>query len=380
MVVAGEPSGDLHLSKLVQEMGHRTRHSIHFFGIAGPRTEAVGGEIVVPMEKMAVMGIVEIFRHFPFLYGVLRRMRRELRDNPPDMLLLVDYPGFNLLLAKSARKLGIPVLYYIGPQLWAWRSGRIHKISRRVDHMAVIFPFEVPYYAAAGIPVRFVGHPLVGKVVSDATHEEARIKIGIDPDRKTIGLFPGSRIGEVERVLGDLLKTAEEMLRRDPDIQFVLSRAPELPATIFSIAKDFESLPLTVVTGDTHTAIQACDVIATVSGTVTLEIALLDRPLVVVYKTSSLSYWVLNRLIRIPSVSLVNIVAEREVVPELLQEEVSAKHIVPHLVSLLDEGAERERMMAGLKEVRDKLGDGNAASNLADWVEELLDNNLQIAG
>jgi len=378
MVVAGEPSGDLHLSKLVQEMGGRTKHLIHFFGIAGPRTEAAGGEIVVPMEKMAVMGIVEIFRHFPFLYGVLRRMRRELRNNPPDMLLLVDYPGFNLLLAKSAKALGIPVLYYIGPQLWAWRSGRIHKIVRRVDYMAVIFPFEVPYYAVAGVPVRFVGHPLVGKVVADSTHEEARIKIGVDPERKTIGLFPGSRIGEVERVLGELLKTAEEMLRRCPDVQFVLSRVPELPATIFSPVTNFESLPLTVVTGDAHTAIQACDVIATVSGTVTLEVALLNRPLVVIYRTSPLSYWVLNRLIKIPSVSLVNIVAEREVVPELLQEEVTASNIVSNLLPLLEDGVERSQMMAGLGEVREKLGNGNAASNLADLIEELFDNKLKI--
>lgn len=377
MVVAGEPSGDLHLSSLIREMGQRTQ-ATRFYGIAGPRSEAAGCEVMVPMEKMAVMGIVEVLRHFPFLYGVLGRVRRELRDRPPDLLLLVDYPGFNLLLAKTARRLGIPVLFYISPQVWAWRSGRIRKIAQRVDHMAVIFPFEVPYYADAGVSVRYVGHPLVGKVLSDLTHEEARERLGIDPGRKTVGLFPGSRSSEVSQVLDELLLTAQQMSQQNPGLQFLLSRAPELSSELFFRAEEMaDTLPLTVVTGEPHTAILACDAVVSVSGTVTLEMALLNRPMVVIYRTSPLSYWILEKLVRIPYVSLVNIVAGERVVPELLQDDLSAERIASHLGGVLEDGEVRRRMLSGLHAVRERLGSGNAASNLADWVEELFDANRQ---
>lgn len=377
MVVAGEPSGDLHLSSLIREMGQRTQ-ATRFYGIAGPRSEAAGCEVMVPMEKMAVMGIVEVLRHFPFLYGVLGRVRRELRDRPPDLLLLVDYPGFNLLLAKTARRLGIPVLFYISPQVWAWRSGRIRKIAQRVDHMAVIFPFEVPYYADAGVSVRYVGHPLVGKVLPDLTHEEARERLGIDPGRKTVGLFPGSRSSEVSQVLDELLLTAQQMSQQNPGLQFLLSRAPELSSELFFRAEEMaDTLPLTVVTGEPHTAILACDAVVSVSGTVTLEMALLNRPMVVIYRTSPLSYWILEKLVRIPYVSLVNIVAGERVVPELLQDDLSAERIASHLGGVLEDGEVRRRMLSGLYAVRERLGSGNAASNLADWVEELFDANRQ---
>lgn len=378
MVVAGESSGDLHLSSLIREMGRRTNSPTRFYGIAGPRAVAAGCEVMVPMEKMAVMGIVEVIRHFPFLYGVLRRMRRELRNTPPDLLLLVDYPGFNLLLAKTAKRLGVPVLFYISPQVWAWRSGRIRKIAQRVDQMAVIFPFEVPYYADAGVSVRYVGHPLVGKVISDLTHEQAREQLGIDPGRKTVGLFPGSRSSEVSQVLGDLLEAAERMQQQNPEIQFILSRAPELSSEHFLQAEALaNTLSLTVVTGEAHAAILACDAIVSVSGTVTLEMALLNRPMVVIYRTSPLSYWILEKLIQIPHVSLVNIVAEEPVVPELLQGDVCAERIASHLGRLLEDGEVKKRMLAGLHTVRERLGGGNAASNLADWIEELFDANRQ---
>ncbi len=378
MVVAGEASGDLHLSGLIGEMVRRRHSPTRFYGIAGPRSEAEGCEVVVPMEKMAVMGIIEIVRHFPFLYGVLRRMRRELRSNPPDLLLLVDYPGFNLLLAKTAKRLGIPVLFYISPQVWAWRSGRINKIAKRVDHMAVIFPFEVPYYADAGVSVRYVGHPLVGKVVSDLSHAEARERLGINPERVTIGLFPGSRSGEVSQVLDPLLECAKRMTQQNPELQFILSRAPELPAELFSLAEVAASaLPLTIVTGEPHTAILACDATVSVSGTVTLEMALLNRPMVVIYRTSPLSYWILEKMVRIPHVSLVNIVAGERIVPELLQDEVCAERIASHLGEVLEDGEVRREMVAGLHLVRERLGSGDAASNLADWIEELFDANRQ---
>lgn len=371
MVVAGEPSGDLHASRLLQQLNLRD-HQFHCYGIGGKRMRQQGFNAVVGIEQMAVMGLIEIVRHFPYLFGVLRKMRALLKTDPPDLLILVDYPGFNMLLAKTAKKLGIKVLYYVSPKIWVWRVGRVHKIAKRVDHMALIFPFEAPYYERVGVAATYVGHPLVGEVSSSNSVEEARVKIGIDPDKKTIGLFPGSRRGEVQQLLPDLLKSAREIYVHDSKVQFVISQAPDLSSSLFSGVELFDDVPLTIVKGDVHTVIRGCDAIATASGTVTLEMALLETPMVVIYRVSPISYWLLSHLIKTEYISLVNIVAEREVVPELLQENASASSIAPYLLSILDDGEERRRVVGGLRDVKSRLGSGDSASRLADLVEEML--------
>ena len=370
MLSVGEPSGDLHAARLLEQLNRR-ENSPTCFGMGGARMRQQGFDAIVGIEQMAVMGLVEIIRHFPTLYGVLRQMRALLNSRRPDLLILVDYPGFNLLLAKSAKQLGIPVLYYISPKIWVWRESRIHKIAKRVDHMALIFPFERAYYQRVGLPATYVGHPLVGEVGCDGSVEQVREKLGLDPQRKTVGLFPGSRRGEVVTLLPELLESARQLSQQDPSIQFLLSQAPELPDTLFEAADLFQG-HLHRVKGDAHCAIHACDAIVTASGTVTLEMALLNRPMVVIYRMAPLSYAILSRLIKTRWISLVNIVAEREVVPELLQDQAAAETILQQLQPLLQQSPEREAMLQGLEQVRSTLGEGHSAARLAELVEGMI--------
>jgi lipid-A-disaccharide synthase len=370
MISVGEPSGDLHAARLLDELKRR-EPAIDCFGMGGARMRAVGFDALVQSEQMAVMGLVEIIRHFPRLYGVLRQLRRLLQSRRPDLLILVDYPGFNLLLAKRAKQLGIPVLYYISPKIWVWRQGRIHKIARRVDRMALIFPFEQHYYQRVGLPATYVGHPLVGEVACTESLAALRQRYGLDPQRPVVGLFPGSRRGEVSLLLPELLQSAKQLAQQQPELQFLLSQAPELPDSLFEQADPFGG-ELVRIRGDAHCSIHACDAIVTASGTVTLEMALLNRPMVVIYRMAPLSYAILSRLIQTRWISLVNIVAEREVVPELLQEQASAEEICSAITPLLSETPERSAMLAGLQRVQEQLGEGSSAARLADLVEEML--------
>ena len=370
MISVGEPSGDLHAARLLAVLNQRN-NAPDCFGMGGARMRQQGFNAIVGIEQMAVMGLVEIIRHFPMLYGVLQQMRTLLKVRKPDLLILVDYPGFNLLLAKTAKQLGIPVLYYISPKIWVWRESRIHKIAKRVDHMALIFPFEQPYYDRVGVPATYVGHPLVGEVSCEESVETARKQLGLDPNRRTVGLFPGSRRGEVTTLLPELLESARQLTQQDPEVQFLLSQAPELPNSLFESAETFNG-QLYRIKGDAHRAIHACDAIVTASGTVTLEIALLNRPMVVVYRMAPLSYAILSRLIKTRWVSLVNIVAQREVVPELLQEQASATAILQQLQPLLEQSSQQTEMLQGLEQVRTALGEGDSSARLASLGEEMI--------
>lgn len=369
MVSVGEPSGDLHAARLLQQLQQQSNPPI-CFGMGGARMRQQGFDALIGSEQMAVMGLVEIIRHFPRLYGVLRRMRNLLRIRRPDLLILVDYPGFNLLLAKTAKQLGIPVLYYISPKIWVWRESRIHKIARRVDHMALIFPFEESYYRRVGLAATYVGHPLVGEVFCEHSVAQARERLGFSPGAKVVGLFPGSRRGEVTALLPELMASARALAEQDPSLQFLLSQAPELPDALFAEV-DLLQGRLLIIKGEAHCAIHSCEAIVTASGTITLEMALLDRPMVVLYRMAPLSYAILSRLIQTRWISLVNIVAQRAVVQELLQEQASAPTILNALLPLLADTPEREEMLRGLKQVRETLGEGNSARKLAELVGEM---------
>ncbi len=373
MISVGEPSGDLHAAKLLQQL-KRSSHPPHCFGMGGGRMRAQGFDAIVDSEQMAVMGLVEIIRHFPGLYGVLRTLRQLLKHRRPDLLVLVDYPGFNVLLAKTAKRLGVPVLYYISPKIWVWRQGRIHKLKRWVDQMALIFPFELQYYRQVGLPATYVGHPLVGEVSCAESVASVRERFGLDTKRLTIGLFPGSRAGEVNALLDDLLQSANQLRDSCPEVQFLLSQAPELPVEILERIDRFEG-GLVRVRGEAHCAIHACDAIITASGTVTLEMALLNRPMVVIYRMAPLSYAIVSRLIRTRWVSLVNIVAQRNVVPELLQNEVNADSICTALTPLLSDTSERRAMLDGLQQVRESLGEGGSAQRLATLIMQMLEKS-----
>jgi len=371
MIIAGEASGDLHGSLLVRESLSR-EPSLQFFGIGGSLMRAEGVETLVDAREMAVVGLVEVIAHFPTIFRAFRKMEKILKQNPPDLLILIDYPDFNLRLAKVAKSAGVKVLYYISPQVWAWRVGRVKKIARLVDHMAVVFPFEVSFYEKEGVPVSFVGHPLVDSVHPTMSLVEARDTFGIDPNRRTIGLFPGSRKQEIRNHLPVLLESALLLQERFPDAQFILPLASSLEQSDVAPYLDSSGLSVTLIAGKGYDVIQVCDAIISVSGTVTLEIALLGVPLVLIYQVSPLTYLLAKWLIRVDHVGLCNIVADKRVVRELLQQQATPTCIAEEIARILSDSTYAEEIRAGLTLVRNRLGSGGCSARVAGIVQEML--------
>jgi lipid-A-disaccharide synthase len=373
LIVAGEASGDHHAARLVEEL-HQIDPSVHFAGIGGERMKKAGVEILVDSADMAVVGLVEVLANYRFLKGVLDQMRDELRQRRPDMLILVDYPDFNLRLAKTAKELGIKVLYYISPQIWAWRQKRVFKIKKLVDMMAVVFPFEVPFYEQAGVPVRFVGHPLVDEVRSKLSHEQAEQEFGLDSSRPVLGLFPGSRRSEIKRLLPILLESAALVHKQRPDVQFILPRASTLSEEFLTPYLSETDLDIHVIPGRSYDVTRACDAIVSASGTATLEIALMQVPLVVIYKIASLSYRIVSRMLKIDHVALCNIVAGERVVPELIQHDATPQRISHAALELLTNNDKAAAMRQHQEVVREKLGGSGGSRNVAELALELLNN------
>jgi lipid-A-disaccharide synthase len=371
LIIAGEASGDLHGSSLVRET-LLLDPSLHFFGIGGSLMQAEGVEILVDAREMAVVGLVEVATHFPTIYRAFRKMERILKENPPELLILIDYPDFNLRLAAIAKSAGVKVLYYISPQVWAWRVGRVKKIARIVDRMAVVFPFEVPFYEKEGVPVSFVGHPLVDSVHPTMSLEEARDSFGIDPDCRTIGLFPGSRKQEIRKHLPILLESARILKERFPDLQFILPLASSLDRSDVAPYLDSSGMMVTLVEGRGHDVIQVCDAIISVSGTVTLEVALLGVPLVLIYQVSPLTYLVAKWLIRVDHVGLCNIVADKRVVREMIQYQATPEGIAEEIARILSDSSYAEEIRTGLALVRKRLGSGGCSARVAAIVQEML--------
>lgn len=370
-MVAGEASGDMYGARLVEE-AHRLRDDLSFFGIGGARMREAGVAILVDAAEMAVVGVVEVVAHFGVISRAYRTLRDIIRRDPPDLLILIDYPDFNLLLARVAKKAGVRVLYYISPQIWAWRRGRVHTIKKLVDHMAVVFPFEVPFYEKAGVPVTFVGHPLVDMVRPTLSKEDARSLCSLNRARRTVGLFPGSRKGEVAKLFPVILETAQLIRDRFPDIQFVLPVASSLSREDFAAGIASSGLDVTLVDGGAHDVIQACDAIVTVSGTVTMEIALLGVPMVIIYKVSPLTYHLGKRLIKVDHVGICNIVAGERVVPELIQHDAEPARIAAELGKILTDTDHATEMKNKLSGIRALLGSGGGSERVAGLVLSLL--------
>lgn len=372
MIVAGEASGDIYGADLVRETIIQGGN-IHFFGIGGARMREAGVETLVDSADMAVVGLVEVVKHFDVIAAAFLKLQRILLNNPPDLLILIDYPGFNLRLAKVAKKAGVRVLYYISPQIWAWRQGRVKKIARLVDHMAVILPFEAAFYKKTGVPVSFVGHPMLDMVQVKLDHTGAARSFGLDPQRKIIGLFPGSRKNEIERLLPVIVSSAAKLKEQFPEIQFVLPLASTLQPS--DIQPQFEAAQLDVmITGERiHDLIRACDAVISVSGTVTLEIALVGTPMVIIYRLSPLTYHLARRLIKIDNIGLCNIVAGKTVVRELIQEQASPENIVAEIGRMFSDIAYDADIRRGLAEVRTRLGCGGASRNVARLAITLME-------
>lgn len=371
MIIAGEASGDLHGSSLVRE-SLSLDPSLQFFGIGGSLMRAEGVQTLVDAREMAVVGIVEVIAHFPTIFRAFRKMERILKQNPPDLLILIDYPDFNLRLAKVAKSAGVKVLYFISPQVWAWRVGRVKKIAKLVDHMAVVFPFEVSFYEKEGVPVSFVGHPLVDSVHPLVSLEETRGTFGIDPNSRIVGLFPGSRKQEIRKHLPILLESALLLKERFPDLQFILPLASSLERSDVAQYLDSSAVAVTLIKGRGHDVIQACDAIISVSGTVTLEIALLGVPMVIIYRVSPLTYLLAKWLIRVDHVGLCNIVAEKRVVREMIQHQATPKSIAEEITRILSDSSYAEGIRSGLALVRKRLGSGGCSARVARIAQEML--------
>lgn len=370
-IVAGEASGDQHAAYLIREV-KKISPQVRFCGIAGPRMRAVGAEALFDSSKLAVVGLVEVLSHFKEIYSALQKMRRFLKEQRPDLLILVDYPEFNLRLAKMAKALGIKVLYYISPQVWAWRRHRVYQIRRLVDMMAVVLPFEVPFYEQAGVPVCFVGHPLQEEVKSHFSRDQAITEFGFDPRCKTVGLLPGSRRSEIKRLLPILLEAGEQIYSEEPGVQFLLPLAATLEETDLAPYLKGCRLPLKIIPNRPYDVMAACDVMVAASGTVTLEAALMGVPLVVIYKIKPLSYWIGRLLIRVNHIALCNIIAGEGVAPELIQKEASPQQIAEEALRLLRDQAQARVMQQKFRTIKDKLGAG-AQHTIAELTVAMLE-------
>jgi len=372
MIIAGEASGDLHAAKLVQSVRAR-RPDAAFYGIGGDAMRRAGVEILVDAAELAVVGLVEIWAHRKVIFGALDRMREELRRNPPDLLVLVDYPEFNLRLAKTAKDCGVKVLYYISPQVWAWRQYRVKQIRKRVDMMAVAFPFEEEFYRKHHVPVEFVGHPLVDEVRASADRDSLRKAFGIGNNQFALGLFPGSRRSEVKRLFKTLLQSAECLKRKHPDLRFLLPLAPGLKReTLQPCLDQHPGLNIQIVEDRGYDVMTACDLIITVSGTVTLEIALIGTPLLIINKVAWLTYAIVHRLITIKHIGLCNIVADRRIAPELIQHDATQEKICATANQLIEDRSAREQMQRELAGIENLLGKKGGIENIASLVSGML--------
>ncbi|MEM7376641.1 MAG: lipid-A-disaccharide synthase [Pseudomonadota bacterium] len=370
MISAGEASSDLHAANALETL-HMRGVRPHCFGMGGLALQKRGMRLDVDNRELAVIGIVEVLARYPEFKRKLRLLRSILAEQKPDLLMLVDYPDFNLKLAETAVSLNIPVLYYISPQIWAWRAGRIKRIGRLVSHMAVLFPFETRYYEAENIPVTYVGHPLMDEVPRNLDRANCRAELNLPADARVVGLLPGSRRGELSRLLPVLIGAAQLLLQRDPTLRFVLPLADALDDDLLDAHPALADLPVQVVRHNTHAAITACDAVAVASGTATLEVALLGVPMVILYKVQAINYAILSRLVRIPHIGLVNIVAERGVVTELIQADATPEAVCDEVHRLLDDPDRAASVRRDLSEVSARMGEPGASARVGQLIETL---------
>jgi len=370
-ISAGEASGDAHAARMIDEL-KMLDNQLKFVGMGGDKMRATGVEILTDIDKMAVVGLVEVLLKYRELNAELTRLKNHITETPPGLLILVDYQEFNQKLAAFAKSRGVKVLFYISPQVWAWRPKRVYKMARIVDHMAVILPFEKKLYEDADVEVTFTGHPLTDEVVADKTKSQARTQLNIE-DKTTMGLFPGSRSGEIKRVLPILLETAQLIKKEKPDIQFVLPVASTIKQENLAPFKEaMQALSVTVTNESFYDVIQSCDVILSASGTAILEIGLLEVPMVIVFKIAPVSHYILSKIVSIKYLGLVNIIPGKEVVKEYIQQNAIPEDIAAEAMRLLNDKQYYNEMKHELSLIRQQLGGGNGSKNIAKLAYDML--------
>ena len=384
---AGEASGEAYGALLISELQARCSAAgvrPRFVGMGGERMESLGLERIVRSEDVAVMGITEVIRHLPRIYAEYRKLKSAIREKKPDVAVLIDFPDIHLKLAEELHALQIPVIFFVSPQLWAWKKGRIRKVQRFVDRMLVIFPFEEPFYRERGVDASYVGHPLADLPLPAISREQFAEQNGLDPRNRWIGLLPGSRAKEIRLNLPEMIRAARILNSHYPATEFLLPIAPTLTMAQAHVVTAMltelaEGLPVRMVRDARATLHHARGSIVA-SGTATVEAALIGNPFVVVYRVSPVTYWIAKRVVTVPHVAMVNLVANKRLVPELIQDDFQGESVVQQLEPLLAEGEARSAMMAGLAEVGKELRAGRGGQTAIGAVASVVMEQLGLAG
>jgi lipid-A-disaccharide synthase len=374
LLSCGEASGDLYAGALTREL-LACDPTIRIAGLGGPQFAAAGGTLVDDYRDVAVTGLTEAIAKLPRSFAARRRLLAAAKADRPDALVLIDFPDFNFRLAPSIKRMGVPVIYYISPQIWAWRAGRLKTIRAIADRVLVIFPFEESIYREGGVPVEFVGHPLVDLAVASSDRGTFLSAHGLTPSAPTVAILPGSRPNEVARILPDLAAAAVLIRAAVPGTQFLVARAPHLDERLFdpvgprglaAVAR------LAVVEGDTDTVLASADVALTASGTATVQTALHDTPMVIVYRVSPMSYRLLRHLVKVETIGMVNLIAGERIVPELVQDAFTPDAVATEAISMLTDRARTARIRAGLATVRARLGGSGASRRAAEAIVRVI--------
>ncbi len=372
LLSCGEASGDLYAGALTREL-LALDPTLTIAGLGGPQFAAAGGRLIDDYREISVTGLTEWIPKLPRLLAARRRLVAAAEAERPDALVLIDFSGFNFRLAPAIKRLGVPVIYYISPQIWASRPGRLATMRAIADRVLVIFPFEAAIYQQGGVPVEFVGHPLIDLAKPAATRERFLADRGLTPSAPTVAILPGSRPNEVSRILPDLAAAAR-LIRRDvPAAQFIVARAPHLDDTLFDpVRAGASDTPFTIVEGDTDTVLASVDLALTASGTATVQAALHDTPMVVVYRMAPLSYQLARRVVNVDTIAMVNLIAGEKIAPELVQDAFTPEAVAREAISMLTDRDRAARVRAGLALVRARLGGQGASRRAAEAILRLI--------
>jgi lipid-A-disaccharide synthase len=371
MFSSGESSGDQHAANMFLEL-KKHQLDIKGFGMGGAKMAQAGIDIRFNSGSIGVIGVVEVLKHYGEIRKALKLMQQLVLTERPDLLVCVDYKEFNLKLARFAKQCGIKVLFYVSPQVWAWRPGRVKTYGKVIDMMAVIFPFETAYYDAENVPVRYVGHPSVDKVHPLHSRSEDMVIYGLDESKPLVGLLPGSRANEINRLLPVMLAAAEILQVEIPGVQFILPQADSISDELLENYLYQSTIKITVIKNQPYDVIQCCDVVMTTSGTATLEIALLTVPMVITYKLSSLTYWLGRLLVNTPFIGLPNIILGKGFIKELIQHKATPESLAEEIKRILIEPFYTEQMRDNLNQVKNELGQGGGSKNMAELALEML--------
>ena len=371
MFSAGESSGDQHAANMFLEL-KKHQPDIKGFGMGGAKMALAGIDIRYDSGSIGVIGVVEVLKHYGEIRRALKLIQQLVSTERPDLLVCVDYKEFNLKLARFAKQCGVKVLFYVSPQVWAWRPGRVKTYGKAIDMMAVIFPFETTYYDAENVPVRYVGHPSVDKVHPQRSRLEDMAIFNLDEGNPVIGLLPGSRANEINRLLPIMLAAAEILQARIPGIQFMLPQADSISDELLESYMDRSPVKITVIKNQPYDVIQCCDVVMTTSGTATIEIALLNVPMVITYKLAALTYWLGRWLVNTPFIGLPNIILGKGFIKELIQYEATSENLAEEIQRILTDKFYADQMRDNLKQVKQQLGQGGGSKNMAELVLEIM--------